>query len=75
MGGLEFLSWLAAHPEMRVIPTIVMSASKLERDVAQAYALGANSYFVKPGGFDELVSLVGIFYDYWKRAVRPIENR
>lgn len=71
MGGIEFLEWMRDHPEFRVIPTIVMSSSKLDSDVLKAYSLGANTYFIKPTDFDGLVKLVKGIYEYWGRGVKP----
>src|SRR6266536_970918 len=36
MSGLELLAWVREHPEYRVIPTIIMSSSRLEADVEKA---------------------------------------
>ena len=41
MGGLEVLQWLQDHPECQVIPTLVLSSSKLPTDIVRAYKLGA----------------------------------
>src|SRR5262245_7374180 len=35
--GLEVLEWLKEHPQYRVIPTIVLTSSKLNEDVVKAY--------------------------------------
>ena len=71
--GLEVLEWLNTNKQVAVVPTIVLSASNLENDVRSAYHLGANTYFVKPSTFDELVETMKAVDVYWKRAmkVRP----
>jgi CheY-like chemotaxis protein len=71
IGGLEVLRWLRKHPECAVIPTIVLSASRIPEDVQEAYRLGANSYFVKPIEFEELGGLIRLMHAYWNRAERP----
>jgi hypothetical protein len=43
----------------------VLSSSESIRDVNLAYALGANSFLVKPGDFNEFVELSGFINDYW----------
>lgn len=68
--GLEVLAWIAENPEAAVVPTIVLSSSNLEKDVRTAYDLGANTYFVKPTTFEELVETVSTLKSYWKRATR-----
>lgn len=70
--GLEVLEWLAANPEFAIVPTIVMSSSNLESDIRQAYRLGANTYFVKPNSFDDLVTTMRNLRAYWERAERVL---
>jgi two-component system, response regulator len=71
MNGLEFLEWLKSHPGFQVIPTLVLSSSRIESDVVKAYRLGVNSYMVKPTNFADLESLVNIISEYWQRCVVP----
>lgn len=71
MGGLEVLQWLQDHPEYKVIPTLVLTSSRQQIDIARAYRLGANSYMVKPGSFDELLVMIRKVYDYWVVCARP----
>jgi CheY-like chemotaxis protein len=56
--GLEMLAWIRKHPELSRLPVVVLSGSELHEDIRQAYAIGANSYLVKPLGFEALVDLV-----------------
>jgi CheY-like chemotaxis protein len=56
--GFEILKWIRCHPELGELPVLVLSGSELQDDIRRAYAVGANSYHVKPLGFDALVSLV-----------------
>jgi two-component system, response regulator len=63
--GIEVLRQLKARPETRGIPVVVMTSSNEERDVAEAYRLGVNSYIVKPVGFEaflETVSKIGLYW-------------
>ncbi len=71
--GLEVLEWINENRDLAVVPTIVLSASNLDDDVRSAYCLGANTYFVKPTTFDELVETMKMVEAYWKKAlkVRP----
>jgi CheY-like chemotaxis protein len=71
MGGLELLAWMREHPETRVIPTIVMSSSREDTDIEQAYNLGANTYLIKPADFDTLARMVKATHDYWSMSVKP----
>jgi CheY-like chemotaxis protein len=59
--GLEVLQWLRqeATEEIKAIPVIVLTSSRLSEDVDQAYSLGANSYMAKPSGnYDGLAEMV-----------------
>lgn len=66
--GFEVLEWLQEHQEYSVVPTIVMSASGIENDVRKAYHLGANTFFVKPTTFDQLVATMKSVAEYWAKA-------
>src|SRR5712671_4911113 len=55
--GFEVLRWIRNHPGYSHIPIVVLSGSELQDDIRRAYVGGANSYLVKPLGFDALVSL------------------
>ena len=71
MTGLELLEWIREHPECRVIPTVIMSSSQQDADIEKAYQLGANTYFVKPTNFQDLVDLTASIQEYWRRGTRP----
>lgn len=62
------------NPEYRVIPTIVLSSSRMETDVEHSYRLGANTFMVKPSNFDDLAQLIKKMHDYWEVSVKP-KNR
>ncbi len=74
INGFEFLEWLRtkAPLPLRFIPVVIMSSSALREDVDRAYALGANSYLVKPvqwALFQQRIQALGI---YWAEHVeRP----
>ena len=72
--GLEVLQWLEEHPEFAVVPTVVLSSSNVEKDIRTAYNFGANTYFVKPTTFEELVETMKMMQKYWDKAqtLKPI---
>ena len=72
MGGIEILKWLYHHPECNLIPKIVFTASKLEADIQEAYKWGANSYMVKPGGYERLTKMLKLFFDNWNMCEKPV---
>jgi CheY-like chemotaxis protein len=65
VSGFEVLDWLRGHVRLRHLLVVVFSNSDRPEDVQRAYALGANSYIIKPRDPDELVHLVGRLQNYW----------
>jgi DNA-binding NarL/FixJ family response regulator len=53
---------------------MMLSSSDEEKDVRLAYELGANAYFIKPPGFDDLKKLLQVAYDFWHLTVKPKIN-
>jgi CheY-like chemotaxis protein len=70
-GGFEVLEWLKNHPDCSVIPVIVLTASKLDEDVKQAYKLGANAYLVKPSSIDSLEKMLKTSFEFWEMCEMP----
>jgi CheY-like chemotaxis protein len=71
LNGLEVLKWLRDHPAYRNLPTLILTSSRAESDVANAYGFGANSYMVKPTNSDELDKLGQLICDYWAACEIP----
>lgn len=65
LDGLEVLRALRTNPATRTVPIVVLTSSKEERDLETAYALGANSYIVKPVEFDKFAKAVEMLGLYW----------
>jgi two-component system, response regulator len=63
--GIEVLKQIKADERTRRIPVVVMTSSQEEKDVAQSYDLGVNSYVVKPVDFNALVELARQAGYYW----------
>lgn len=71
VSGLEVLKAMRADAKTRSIPVVVVTSSREDPDIKAAYALGANSYVVKPVEFDafaEAVSSIGL---YWLMVNQP----
>jgi CheY-like chemotaxis protein len=69
--GLEVLKWIRNNSLLKHLPVIVLSGSELQEDMHQAYAVGANSYLVKPPNFDSLVNLVKSIGEQLPLAPKP----
>lgn len=71
LGGLEVLREIKTNAVTRVIPVVVLTSSKEERDIIESYSLGVNSYIVKPVDFDKFVSSVRDLGIYWLLVNQP----
>jgi two-component system, response regulator len=65
LGGLEVLCALKKQASTKSIPVVVLTSSKEDRDLKEAYELGANSYIVKPVEFDKFVKAIETLGLYW----------
>jgi CheY-like chemotaxis protein len=65
MDGVDLLNELRNSQRLRHIPTIVLTSSTDHRDIARAYAAGANAYLVKPVEFSEFREHVRITLQFW----------
>lgn len=65
LNGQEVLRALKTDPKTRNIPVVVMTSSQEQRDVIDCYALGANSYIVKPIDFREYFQVISGIAKYW----------
>ncbi|MCE5250927.1 response regulator [bacterium] len=69
--GLEVLQKIKADERTRSIPVVILTSSNEDRDIAESYKLGVNSYISKPVEFDnfsETVSKLGL---YWLLMNKP----
>src|SRR5438067_5170321 len=57
LSGFDVLSWIRRDERFRRLPVVVLTSSTHDADMRRAYDLGANSYLVKPVGFDALVEI------------------
>ena len=70
--GFAILSYLKEHPEILIVPVVMLSGSDDPDDVRQAYLLGASSFIVKPQGLDGLEGIVQKLHYYWSECEVPL---
>jgi two-component system, response regulator len=63
--GMQVLRQLKSDPRTKAIPVILLTASKEDRDVAESYQLGVNSYIQKPVNFSDFQDVVRQLGMYW----------
>ena len=71
MNGLEVLQAIKTDDRTRFIPVVVVTSSRESPDIRAAYALGANSYVVKPVDFDAFFNAVSSLGLYWLLVNEP----
>jgi CheY-like chemotaxis protein len=69
--GLDVLRRYRAHPLACALPIVVLTSSSEDRDIARAYADGANSYIVKPVDFDKFLEVTSQIKLYWCLLNQP----
>jgi CheY-like chemotaxis protein len=69
--GFEVLAWLRQQPSLQRLPAVVFTSSQQSTDIDRAYALGANSYLVKPVRSKDLVEMVQGLHLYWMMLNTP----
>jgi two-component system, response regulator len=65
LDGHDVLAEIKTDPELRRIPVVVFTSAAPERDRQRGYALGANSYIVKPVEFQRFTAAVREVAHYW----------
>ena len=63
--GMEVLKTIKEDEDLKSIPVVVLTTSEAEKDVARAYYNHANSYLVKPVGFEDFRKLMDDLGFYW----------
>src|SRR5215216_1756891 len=63
--GLEVLRRLRAEPRTHMLPVVILTSSKEEQDLLNAYSNGANSYVRKPVDFTQFVEAIRQLGLYW----------
>lgn len=70
MDGREAVRQIRQDERLKRLPLVMLTSSDNESHIQELYALGVNSYLVKPSDFDVLVATVRQLNDYWFGTVR-----
>ena len=68
--GREVLKEIKADPRFKKIPVIVFTTTRNEKDIHNCYELGANTYVIKPVGFESLLQTIEDIRTYWFKTAR-----
>ena len=74
INGLEALKKIRKVEQTRLIPVVIFTSSKEERDIINSYELGANSYIAKPLEFEDFVKTVADIVTYWLALNRTLSQ-
>jgi len=71
ISGLDILRTVKNDNRTSHIPIVIVTSSKEEPDMKEAYDLGANSYVVKPVDFDQFINAMSSLGLYWLLVNQP----
>ena len=69
--GLEVLQQVKSDEKLRMIPVVVLTSSREEKDMVASYRLGVNAYVVKPVDFHEFVNAIKDLGVFWAVINEP----
>jgi two-component system, response regulator len=65
MDGIEVLRHLKSDEKKKMIPVVMLTSSKEEKDIIESYKLGVNAYVVKPVEMDKFIDAVSQIGFFW----------
>jgi CheY-like chemotaxis protein len=69
--GLEVLQQIKSDDNLRMVPVVVLTSSREEKDMVTSYKLGVNAYVVKPVDFHEFVNAIKELGMFWAIINEP----
>ena len=71
MNGIDFLKVAKADEKLRIIPVVVLTTSKEEKDKIQSFNLGVAGYMLKPVDYSQFVEVIRAIDLYWTLSELP----
>jgi two-component system response regulator len=71
VSGIEVLEKIKSLPDLKSVPVVILTSSKEDPDIKKCYALGANSYIVKPVDSDNFFNCIKELGMYWMILSQP----
>jgi two-component system, response regulator len=69
--GIEVIKKLKSDERKKIIPVVVLTSSKEEKDIVESYKLGVNAYIVKPVDFDKFAKAISEIGFFWLLLNQP----
>ncbi len=71
LNGLDVLKQIKSDEHLKLLPVVMLTSSREERDLVASYQLGVNAYVVKPVSFQEFVSAIRGLWIFWALINEP----
>ncbi|MEP7357874.1 MAG: response regulator [Anaerolineales bacterium] len=71
VNGLDVLKQIKSDDDLKLLPVVMLTSSREERDLVASYKLGVNAYVVKPVRFEEFVSAIRGLGIFWALVNEP----
>lgn len=71
LDGLEVLRRIKSDPQLKMVPVVMVTSSREEKDLIESYRLGVNAYVVKPVDFEQFTEAVRQLSVFWAVINEP----
>ena len=65
LDGIQVLKEIKNDPVLKLIPVVMVTSSREEKDLVQSYKLGVNAYVVKPVDFNQFIDAIKQLGAFW----------
>jgi two-component system, response regulator len=69
--GIEVLRKIKSDPKKKILPVVMLTSSREDRDIIESYQLGVNAYIVKPVDFNKFVDTMNQLGLFWMILNQP----